>query len=454
MDYRDRFRQLSLQQIQQIFAVLCEGLWSYAPEITMKIDAYLDSAHGRVVLPDNRTWDQIYAGKQATPQPPVAPSEDKPLTERLKPYCKHVIAYHGERMPMNTMDSTDRLYAAGSLVEIVELGDSPTNDHAIGTRFRVVDSPGAGLGTLVRSVRLVEEAPSEYQKQEPTQPDGDPDIIHAAEGVVLEPGEYEIIAVAPKPMVKSYGEGQTFRVDVAEGLTANAAGEWSVVIGEFRWRVTAVRRVEAKAQPEAKCERCGGSGRFEAYQCDFECPNCKGTGSAKLDDKDALPELMTEYAKALAASNNALLADMVRRASDPAPTPSEERAHVVDVPNHYGRPTAVAEPFPAGTPEAIRDALLRNCIFDCIEKAGPKTVWHYHHALELITAYRLELTKERDEALARVKELEAGRASIWEKGYNAGYSLRERRQAEGWGVPDEANPFEALPAQGIGGKNG
>jgi len=97
----------------------------------------------------------------------------------------------------------------------------------------------------------------------------------------------------------------------------------------------------------------------------------------------------------------------VRRV-EPAPVTMSESSGS-SVPNHYDSSPATVEPFPAGTPEAIRDALLRRHIFDCVENAGPKAAWHYLHALEIITGYRLELTKERDELRSKVSELEEQR---------------------------------------------
>lgn len=50
--------------------------------------------------------------------------------------------------------------------------------------------------------------------------------------------------------------------------------------------------------------------------------------------------------------------------------------------------------FEGGTPEAMRDARLRNAIFNCVEQhpAKPKiATWHYAKALQLISDYRAEL---------------------------------------------------------------
>jgi hypothetical protein len=87
----------------------------------------------------------------------------------------------------------------------------------------------------------------------------------------------------------------------------------------------------------------------------------------------------------------AFLAGRASRASEP--TPSAPKGE----PNHYDRPPDKAEPFPNGTAEAIRDCLLRSHLFNCMENAGPKAIWYYAEALQIITAYRLELTAAKPE---------------------------------------------------------
>ncbi len=55
--------------------------------------------------------------------------------------------------------------------------------------------------------------------------------------------------------------------------------------------------------------------------------------------------------------------------------------------------------FEHGTPEAIRDARLRNEIFNCVEQHPTKpkiATWYYERALQLISDYRAELIALRE----------------------------------------------------------
>jgi hypothetical protein len=173
--------------------------------------------------------------------------------------------------------------------------------------------------------------------------------------VVLEPGEYEDASGSDRGKLRT---PPLMTVEAVEDF-----GRWVFRFGGTRrdW-VTAVRRVEAKAEAATWCP---------AHQCALPCRWCA----------NSTVELVAEPEKVEPVAQQGL-----------------------PRPNHYGVEPVTAEPFPAGTPEAMRDAKLRNHIFNCVTGAKAAT-WHYLEALKIITGYRLELTAERDAALAKLAQL-------------------------------------------------
>lgn len=86
-------------------------------------------------------------------------------------------------------------------------------------------------------------------------------IIHAAEGVTLEPGEYEVVSIATWDVEPNHTIGERFHIGSELGVRSSDAGYWWV-IGEYdvlskRTGVTAVRRVEAKAEEQTSHGRLG-----------------------------------------------------------------------------------------------------------------------------------------------------------------------------------------------------
>jgi len=108
------------------------------------------------------------------------------------------------------------------------------------------------------------------------------DIIHAAEGVVLEPGWYEPVSLSKEEQFRN-----RFR---REHVLVARHAIWD----GNHWRFslcgvlhTAVRRVEPNAESE-KCASCFGSGRaIRDTLSTMDCPDCKGTGLAQLGEAKA-----------------------------------------------------------------------------------------------------------------------------------------------------------------------
>ncbi len=182
----------------------------------------------------------------------------------------------------------------------------------------------------------------QWVSKEPAQPDVDPDIIRAAEGVVLGPGSYEGAA------------GGDHRFTLTKPLLATRRmGTW--VFGYLSdMSVTAVRRVEAKAQPEAKCPVCKGSGK--SYICghskrecpdrckapreiDRPCDDCKGTGRAKLGDPTCKADLQVAERPIVAGSiwrDNGLFArERMVIALNSNGEPTTDDVNHVEQPNPY-----------------------------------------------------------------------------------------------------------------------
>ncbi len=186
-DYTERFRTLSLPQMQQVLATLASRVRSLLLDRddvdARDFDAALDAA----LQPDTRTWDQQYAGKSEAHE---APADDGPLV-------------------------------------------------ACGTFLRE------------REALLSEElpgvySPSELAAREAPQPN-DAGVIRAAEGVVLGPGEYEVeaggarISLGWRVPVTRKGYAGTLHWGIGSmSLTAvrrvePEQGERSIVVGS-KWR--------------------------------------------------------------------------------------------------------------------------------------------------------------------------------------------------------------------------
>lgn len=126
-----------------------------------------------------------------------------------------------------------------------------------------------------RNVCTNSNAPGQKGSAYEDQPD--PTIIHAAEGVTLEPQ-------APQ---ESYPGSAPQCGHVEMGVQcARESGHLGAHNGRLRNDSKAAQPA-GEAQPEGKCARCGGSGEFwfdDDVQL-MKCPDCKGTGRASLEDK-------------------------------------------------------------------------------------------------------------------------------------------------------------------------
>lgn len=88
--------------------------------------------------------------------------------------------------------------------------------------------------------------------------------------------------------------------------------------------------------------------------------------------------------------------------------------------------------FEGGTPEAMRDARLRNEIFNCVEQHPTKpkiATWHYGKALQLISDYRAEL--------------ERAKAKAWEEGFDHASNLAFPEDVDLL----KANPYRKEPSR-------
>lgn len=114
----------------------------------------------------------------------------------------------------------------------------------------------------------------------------DPTIIRAAEGVTLEPGEYEIVAINdthPRLKVGDIARPENCQAVQQIAPQYKCSYAWLFLDGGPSTWVTAVRRVDQKPD----CARCGGSGSIPNGNDEMACGSCAGSGIARVDPKPA-----------------------------------------------------------------------------------------------------------------------------------------------------------------------
>lgn len=130
----------------------------------------------------------------------------------------------------------------------------------------VEDEPEKPIGVLIEASSLGapeakairEQAPPEAVARVLARTDELDGVIHAAEGVVLEPGEYEIVEIHVADNDPAQKVAERFVVFSHQRAASRADGPlWPISsrTGNNTW-VTAVRRVEARAKQGAEAERC------------------------------------------------------------------------------------------------------------------------------------------------------------------------------------------------------
>ena len=303
-DYSARFRTANLQQLQQVCAL-------YAEALERVFVCYENGGH--------RSWfrrrlDAILSTPADTDEKPLPPQYKRGPCGfgLLRPDggCKQPFGHDGpcDGEPTCKPDlqvQPDRVIRSGDLVVgrryrepdwpavfVCSRDNLPSRGEICRYRsasgwLTVDDTGSAGYVPAVELVEDEAEQPKCAREPDCVKPRGhaehcmkangeiilrrkpDPTIIHAAEGVVLEPGEYEIVKLDPDDAFPAHSVGQRFVID--EPLPCVDDDSWVIGNGAQLTEVSAVRRVEPRAPQESSLAgQHIGDGHIEPELGDYD----------------------------------------------------------------------------------------------------------------------------------------------------------------------------------------
>lgn len=236
-DYSDQFRAANIQQLQQVCALICRHLPEALECAELGIGALFRKRLAAILQPDNRTGDRKYAEPRGELE-----TEEKPLPQ--VPTCKPDAEPPTHSVTTLSPSEHIDIFLAnlrGELMAGIADTDERMRAMAIVRQVEEARFPNRARGTFA-CPRCGKDTPHRHDEPQP-----DPTIIHAAEGVTLEPGEY-----LPWPTDTEFCGDVPFTV--TESLRAEPCdwgSKWCFAQPGGGW-VRSVRRVEANAQPDGE----------------------------------------------------------------------------------------------------------------------------------------------------------------------------------------------------------